>query len=299
MIERLFSKQHKRGNAGFTLVELLVSMTLTAIFATAVIAIMPSATKIYMQIQDTSRAQIVADMIVDALREECADSYIEDYASVKIIQAGDSADGDKDFLKIFETAPLQCDTSGNVLVVRKSSGYCEAIYTCMNISQSNYQSVYDIDRMNGTFRNENGISSRAVYRFFRSQNGGITPSDETLQGYVHYGFYQCGKTPKTFSDSDSPAYGPVTVSCIFPASRYDYTNPFTNDSYNGYTVKLLFSDLSYTVASDETEVSGYTQRPASVKVTVEVYKSSYSEQSPHTLVYTRTALLLFAEDTTR
>ena len=48
-------------DAGFTLVELLVSMTLTAIFATAVIAIMPSANKIYMQIQDTSRAQIVAD----------------------------------------------------------------------------------------------------------------------------------------------------------------------------------------------------------------------------------------------
>ena len=299
MKKNVFQKLKNLRDSGFTLVELLVSMTLTAIFATAVVAIMPSATRVYMQIEDMSRAQVVADMVVDALREECTDTYIEDFASVRIIQADDSTDGDKDFLKIFENSPLQCDTTGNVLVIRKSSGYCEAIYTNMAISQSNYQSVYNADILSGTHREENGISSRAVYRFFRSQNGAITSSDETLQGYVHYGFYQCGKAPKTFSNTESPAYGPVTVSCAFPASRYDYTNPFTNASYNGYTVSVTFSDLSYTIPSDETEVSGYTQRPASVKVTVEVYKASYGEQSAETPIYTRTALLLFAEDTTK
>ena len=58
-------KSNTRKNAGFTLVELLVSMTLTAIFATAIVAIMPAATRIYMQIEDMSRAQVVADMVVD------------------------------------------------------------------------------------------------------------------------------------------------------------------------------------------------------------------------------------------
>ncbi len=67
MKKQMRSKPHNSRNLGFTLVELMVSMTLTAIFATAVIAIMPSATKIYMQIQDAGRAQVVADMVVDAL----------------------------------------------------------------------------------------------------------------------------------------------------------------------------------------------------------------------------------------
>ena len=291
MKNRLHSKPHNSRNSGFTLVELLVSMTLTAIFATAVIAIMPSATKIYMQIQDTSRAQIVADMVVDALREECSDSYIDDFASVRIINAADSADGDKDFLKIFENNPLQFDGSGNVLVVRKSAGYCEAIYSGMTISSSNYLSVHEADRINGTLREENGISSRAVYRFFT----GATPSEETLQGYVHYGYYMCGKEAKPVTTSS----GTKTVSCIFPASRYDYTNPFTTDAYNGYTVKLFFSDLKYTVPSFATEENDYTRRPASVMVTVNVYKSGYAGQSADTLLYTRTAMLVFAEDTTK
>ena len=291
MKKRICSKPHNSRNSGFTLVELLVSMTLTAIFATAVIAIMPSATRIFMQIQDAGRAQVVADMVVDALREECADSYIDDYASVRIINASDSAEGDKDFLKIFENNPLQFDDSGNVLVVRKSSGYCEAIYTGMTISSSNYLSVHEDDRNNGTLREENGISSRAVYRFF---TGGI-PSDETLRGYVHYGYYMCGKEPKPVTTSG----GVKTVNCIFPASRYDYTNPFTTDAYNGYTVKLLFSDLKYTVPSYFTEDNDYTRRPASVMVTVNVYKSGYAGQSADSLLYTRTALLVFAEDTTK
>ena len=295
MIKRLHVKSHNRRNAGYTLVELLVSMTLTAIFATAVVAIMPSATKIYMQIQDTSRAQVVADMVVDALRKECADSYIDDFASVRIINAADSDEGDKDFLKIFETSPLRFDSEGNVLVIRKSAGYCETIYSGINISGTNYLSVHEDDRINGTLREENGISSRAVYRLFPIVNGSATPSNETLQGYVHYGYYMCGKAPKAITTSG----GPKTVSCVFPASRYDYTNPFTNDAYNGYTVKLFFSDLKYTVPADAAEDNEYTRRPTTVRVTVNVYRSDYSGQSDNSLLYSRTALLVFAEDTTK
>ena len=92
MSKRISSKLNTARNAGFTLVELVVSMTLTAIFATALVAIMPAATRIYMQIETMSRAQVVADMVVDALREECADTYIEDFASVRIVNAAASED---------------------------------------------------------------------------------------------------------------------------------------------------------------------------------------------------------------
>ncbi|MBR7089610.1 MAG: prepilin-type N-terminal cleavage/methylation domain-containing protein [Lachnospiraceae bacterium] len=290
----LHTKKHNCGNSGYTLVELLVSMTLTAIFATAVIAVMPSATKIYMQIQDMSRAQVVADMVVDSLREECADSYIDDFASVRIIDIA-PAEGDQVLLDAFNNNPLRFDNTGNVLVVRKSAGYCETIYSDLTISGTNYLSVHEDDRINGTLREENGISSRAVYRLFPKVNGSATPSEETHQGYVHFGYYMCGKEPKPVATSG----GTKTVSCIFPASRYDYTNPFTTDAYNGYTVKLSFSDLKYTVTSDSTEDNDYTRRPATVCVTVNVYRSDYNGQSDDTLLYSRTALLVFAEDTTK
>ncbi|MBO4883201.1 MAG: hypothetical protein J5570_06815, partial [Lachnospiraceae bacterium] len=70
-------------------------------------------------------------------------------------------------------------------------------------------------------------------------------------------------------------------------------------AYNGYTVKLFFSDLKYTVPSFATEENDYTRRPTSVMVTVNVYKSGYAGQSADTLLYTRTAMLVFAEDTTK
>ena len=294
MKRSLIAKLHNRRNAGYTLVELLVAMTLTAIFATAVVAVMPSATKIYMQIQDTSRAQVVADMVVDSLREECADSYIDDFASVRIIDVA-PGEGDNNLLDACAGNPLRFDSTGNVLVVRKSTGYCEAIYSDMTISGTNYLSVREADRINGTIREENGISSRAVYRLFPMVGGSATPSDETCQGYVHYGYYMCGKEPKPVSTSG----GTKTVNCVFPASRYDYTNPFTNDAYNGYTVKLSFSDLTYTVDADETENNDYTRRPTTVRVTVNVYRSDFGGQSDGNLLYSRTALLVFAEDTTK
>jgi prepilin-type N-terminal cleavage/methylation domain-containing protein len=294
MKKQLHAKPHSIRNSGYSLVELLVSMTLTAIFATAVVAIMPSATKIYMQIQDTSRAQVVADMVVDALREECADSYIDDFASVRIANVA-PGEGDNNLLDVYSADPLHFDNTGNVLVVRKSTGYCEAIYSDMSISGTNYLSVRDSDRINGTLREENGISSRAVYRLFPIAGGSATPSDETLQGYVHYGYYMCGKEAKSVSTSG----GAKTVNCIFPASRYDYTNPFTNSAYNGYTVKLSFSDLTYTADPDETEFNDYTRRPTTVRVTVYVYRSGFGGQSDESLLYSRTALLVFAEDTTK
>ncbi len=289
MMTGLTGKFHMRKNSGYTLVELLVAMTLTAIFATAVVALLPSATKIYMHLQDMSRAQVVADMIVDALREECSDTYIEDFASARIVNAAATDAGDAALLGALQNINSPSASNGNVLVIRKSDGYCEMIYSCIAISGSNYNEIYNTDQARRF--TENGVSSRAVYRFFPT--GQAHPLPETSQGYVHYGFYRSGKSAKTI--------GTDTVSCIFPAVRYDYTNPFTNDAYNGYTVELSFSDMDYAGAEYDpgSDACLLLMRPASVNVTVEVYKCDYSGHASADPIYSRTALLVFAEDTTK
>ena len=306
------SKLHTLKNAGFTLVELVVSMTLTAIFATAIVAIMPSATRIYMQVEDMSRAQVVADMVVDALREECANTYIEDFASVRIYNATPNpaptvtdlsaiaASGvDDDMLTALANYTADSAASGNVLIIRKSSGYCEAISSCIAISESNYRSV-KIDDKAYVFSMANGVSSRAVYRFFASvpaeKGETITYSEEIRQGYVHYGYYQCGRKDRQVTEGSNTG---KTISCIFPAIRYDYTAPFSSSAYNGYTVDLQFSNLDYVLAPGETADDLYTRRPISVQVTVKVYPCNYSDQASTSPIYTRTAILTFEEDTTK
>ena len=300
-------KSNTRKNAGFTLVELLVSMTLTAIFATAIVAVMPAATRIYMQIEDMSRAQVVADMVVDSLREECADTYIEDFASVRIVSLslGNTyapSTGDQPLTDLYDITDPNIlpennpringsASEGNVLIIRKNNSFCQAIYSCMPVSYSNYTSVKDANRAEGTSYiipnpadGINGRSSRAVYRFYLGGSADDA-SPETLRGYVHYGYYQCGKENKDLG-------GGKSVSCIYPAVRYDYTTPFSSASYNGYTVDLSFSDLEY--STDDI----YTQRPVSVKVTVKVYKCDYAGQAYEDPIYTRSTILVFAEDTT-
>ena len=296
MIKKIIGKLHTR-NKGYTLVELLVSMTLTAIFATAVVAVMPAATKIYMQIQDMSRAQVVAVLVIDALREECADTYIEDFASVRIISLSDLeielSSGDEKLTGTFTAADApttRFDSTGNILIIRKSGGYCQAIYSCLPISAANYTDIQKSDQAEKTYVYSNGISSRAVYRFF--PEGAAKPSTpDTLQGYVHYGYYQCGRgTLKNVLDESNVARN---IDCIYPGVRYDYTNPFSVGAYNGYTVSLEFSDL---VTSSS---NLYSQRPLSVTVTVYVYKCDFSGQASNAPVYSRSAVLVFAEDTTK
>jgi len=237
-----------------------------------------------------SRAQVVADMVVDALREECADTYIEDFASVRIVDA-DASEDDVPLVNSLKNTTSDSAPNGRVMIIRKSVGYCEAISSCIAISQSNYISVKKEDK---AYRFENGISSRAVYRFFSYNDKGeetAPPAEEIRQGYVHYGYYQCGVADRTVDGK--------TISYIFPAIRYDYTTPFTSSAYNGYTVDISFSNLEYTLAPGATENSLYYRRPSSVQVTVKVYSCSYADQGSSQPVYTRTAVLAFDEDTTK
>jgi len=277
-------KNNLSGNHGMTMVELVVSMTLTAIFATAIVAVMAPASRVYMEIMEMNRAQMVADMVVDAMREECADTYVEDFASVRIVNASPTADGDATLLASVKNITTESVNSGNVLIIRKSGGFCESLYSCIAISQSNYSNIKGNDY---AYKNDSGTTSKAVYRLF---NEGIA-TEETKQGYLHYGFYQCGRKTRV--------EGTEKISCIFPAVAFDYTNPFSRASYNGYTVNITFSDITYGPAPGETTATILTKRPVSVKAKVEVYKCDYASQASQSPIYTRNALLVFSEDTTK
>ena len=300
MIKRFLNKLHTAGNKGFTLVELIVAMTLTAIFATAVVAIMPSASRVFMQIENLGRAEMVADMVVDSLREECADTYIEDYASARIISLNDSGAAPEDASDLIgDQWGSQLATSegtiaqGNVLLIRKTGGYSEAIYSALPITVANRTSVYNKDQSHAV-----GVeSSRAVYRLFDNSNG----FRETYQGYVHFGYFK-----NAFNDAEVDAHpedasntDKVKVPCFYPYEQYDYTTPFPADAYNGYIVYLEFSNMTYTSVMPGVNGAIY-KRPSGVDVTVYVYKAgSYAGKGADNLLYTRNARLVFAEDTTK
>ena len=295
-------KKHRPGkfnrsdNRGFTLVELIVSMTLTAIFATAIVAIMPSATRVFMRLENISRAQIVADMVVDSLREECESSYIEDYASARIISIDDTGNGSSLIGSTWGSMNAKdinasADT-GNVLLLRKSGGYCEALYSNIPITVANRDNV----RSNDQTLVAGVQSSRAVYRLFT----GDTAATETRQGYVHFAYYKSAFETNTVAAHPEDPSNPETadIKCVYPYEQYDYTTPFPADAYNGYIVDLEFSDLTYTTMLSGSDGLIY-KRPSSVNVTVRVYKSDYSGRSKDNLLYTRTARLVFSEDTTK
>lgn len=77
-------KRTLRDQHGLTLVELVVCMVLLAIFTVSTIALIQPCAEMFLQIQNLSRSQIIADNILDQLRGELM--YAEDY--IRITNAG-------------------------------------------------------------------------------------------------------------------------------------------------------------------------------------------------------------------
>ena len=74
-----------------TLVELVVAMALTMLFASACIALMYPISRIYTHINEQARVQVIADNVVDALRAECARTYMSSPDDVWISAAPETA----------------------------------------------------------------------------------------------------------------------------------------------------------------------------------------------------------------
>ncbi len=279
----------RKKNKGSTLVELVVSMALTAILATAVVTVMHPAVSIFMKVQKHSRAQIVADTVADTLRTECASSYIHGYGDARVVSveaADDYQVGDDTIFGKLNGLTAESAADGNVLLIRKNEGYAEALYCNAWISQADHEEVYaaDEERKNGN------VTSKAVYRLFPNGAGDLDEDEmpiDTRPGYLHSGLYETSSLGMNIDGKN--------VNVAYPSKAYDYTDPFSWSVYSGFTIDVTYSDFKY-----ESIVPGSDsladKRPAYVVANIKVYDGSYTDRSINTLIYSRQAVLCFAQD---
>ena len=238
-----------------TMVELIVTMALTSIFAGACVTLILPIERIYLHMTDLSRAQLLADTCVDSLRKECAKTYIDTTDDVQIYNYKEFDGTETSMHKGAETKSTQGDNNldWNVLVMRKNVTYWESIASTPQYELK--KSIYDaIKTSEGSEAQTGAVTSRAVYRMFTDPND---PSPDTKAGYVHFGYYE--KTG--MSDYE----------------YYDFTNPFTSATYRDFQVNLFFDGLNKT--SEDL--------PAYVNCTVTVTKNGVA-------VYKRTTILCFS-----
>ena len=233
-----------------TLAELIVAMALTAVFATSCIMLILPVEQIYTDSTDFSRAQIIADSVVDSLRKECANAYIEGEGDVWICDSGNT---------VYNDAPT--DVSGNaVLVFRKNVNYCETIYANGNIPQSVYESFTELSGEEAL--NNGAITDRAIFSFFSDSDEGIVSTPETQENYIHYGYYLSSGGKDNL---------------VYPVEYYDFTNPFPYATYREYTVRLTFHDIGYT-ETDSGKIPSY------VMCNIEITKNTEAVYSRDTVL---------------
>ena len=206
-MKRVFRR--KKTKTAMTLVELVVAMALTAIFAATCVMLVLPVERIYTKSTDESRAQLVADAVVDSLRTECSNTYIKDIGDVIIGSFSDD--------NLLTVNPA---LKGSVLVISKNSEYCETIFSNKAIDKS----IYDANFKDKDILQDGQISSFAIHKLFSTDN-----NPDINKGYVHFGYY------KSAYDSSNR---------IMPSEYYDFTNPFPYATYREYTVDLTFSELT-------------------------------------------------------
>lgn len=260
-----------RSKRALTLVELIVAMTLTAIFAGCCVLLMVPISKIYTHTNDLSRAQLVADSVVDALRSECSRTTVE--------AAGDVWITESDAGLPMTGVSLAPPGGGPVLVIKKNGVYCETIASNYEITSAvhlqgvndriptAYPSLTPIDSGNSR--------SRAIYWMFGSPSGSGALRD-TNAGYLHFGYYESGA-----ETIDSNTY-------VIPQFYYDFTSPFAAAAYGDYVVSLNFHDLTY----DGSNVPSYVLCDVSVQLPLGTTDGDGNSQ--YNTIYTRTAVLCFS-----
>jgi hypothetical protein len=246
----------ERTRRGITLVELVVAMALTAIFAMACVMLILPVSKIYTHTLDQNRVQIVADSVVDSLRTECSKAIITDTGDVWIANI-DNYSG----LTMESAQPSS--SGGNVLVFRRNKTYCETISADYEIGDTLFNAILAKDQADAEFKETDGdaerITSRSIYNM---------DSLDKESGLVHFGYYESKSYEITLNGTG--------YSYIYPAEYYDFTNPFTRTVYLGCTVELNFHDIKFDKSN----------KPVYVVCDVTVTDSTGA-------VYTRSAALCF------
>ena len=196
---------------GITLVELIVAMTLTSIFAVLCVMLINPIERTYKSTLKLARAQLLADTLVDSIRKEVDDVKHDDTTDVWIANLSGADDS-----QLIDNKPSDNKkTSGNTLVFRRNNNYTEAIYAAVGISKNNQDAVA-ANPLTPT------NTAHSIDTLINSGKENFEP------GIVHFGYYQA-------KEDDSG---------VFPIQPYDYTNPVMAKTYGEFTVKLNFSDLT-------------------------------------------------------
>ena len=152
-------KRTGRSKRGLTLVELVVAMALTMIFMASCVMLVYPVEKIYTHTNDLSRAQLIADAVVDSLRAECTNANVSQPGDVYV----KSGKGDGPLNSTGDSA------YGDVLFIRRNNTYFESISANYAISQDHYDAVNNVDAYDSDdYRTSGDIRSREIYRLYSS-----------------------------------------------------------------------------------------------------------------------------------
>lgn len=170
-----------KNKRGTTLVELVVCMVLLSLFTLAAVTLIQPSAQAYMQVQQQTRAQNLADALIETIRGELlnANGYI---------RFADGAKNGEDINKVF--LPKTGVSSGSTLEFNVNSNYIELI---------------DKDKVPALTK----------------ADGTQLLSEETaneLDGYLHMRFYQQEEVKS--AKSNPPSYVPYAYTTAYPKDAY-------------------------------------------------------------------------------
>lgn len=243
-------KQRLKNQNGTTLVELIVCMVLLAIFTLAAVTLIQPSAQAYMDIQQQTRAQNLADALIETIRGEVleANGYIRFTDGAKI--PGDSKEG---------------ENTGYDCIFKEKTGVSDG--TALEFSvYPNHIELIDKDyvppltKSDGTQlltqEQANALNGYLHMRFYRDE----------LNDAGHYGNPQHTKENKAED-------GTVTVTRPYVA--YGYTTAYPRDAYMGLFISdLHFYARSWTQDGDETK----TPRITAMTVVLTVAKRDANDQ---------------------
>lgn len=170
-----------KNKRGTTLVELVVCMVLLSLFTLAAVTLIQPSAQAYMQVQQQTRAQNLADALIETIRGELlnANGYI---------RFADGAKNDEDINKVF--LPKTGVSSGTALEFNVNSNYIELI---------DKDKVPALTKADGTPL----LSPDAA---------------NELDGYLHMRFYQQEEVKS--AKSNPPSYVPYAYTTAYPKDAY-------------------------------------------------------------------------------
>ena len=234
-------KQRLKNQNGTTLVELIVCMVLLAIFTLAAVTLIQPSAQAYMDIQQQTRAQNLADALIETIRGEVleANGYIR------------FTDG--------ATIPNDAEDNGYDCIFKEKAGVSDG--TALEFSvYPNHIELIDKDYVPPLTKSDGT-------QLLKQEQA------DALNGYLHMRFYQqsgADNSPQhTATDENTKQ---VTQKYV----AYAYTTAYPRDAYMGLFISdLRFYARSWTQDGDETK----TPRITAMTVVLTVAKKDASGQT--------------------